>query len=189
MAEALKKVGLVTEKQVIEIRKEKKEQPPPIPPSPPPKARTDTSRFSQMYNDERKHNFIMHLIYAYTPFVKGKFVFDWDTESRNPQNNNCCICNRQVMSKIDSVAIHNQYMDELMEKPEVNGFDILGATGKQVFGDKLLAVGSAESNSIFCAKCFEEFTLWITEELRHNNRKIGRACIKGTEFEGFLDKR
>lgn len=78
LADALFKVGLVTEEQITKVQKEVTkpvELQNEIPRQQTIEQSPDETTISKLWNDPKSHKFIVHLIHSFVPFHRGEFAW------------------------------------------------------------------------------------------------------------------
>jgi hypothetical protein len=188
LADAFKKVGLATEEQVEKIRAESRikelretDKFGESRDKPRPEVKAETSpdsRFTKLFDNEKSKKFIIHIIHAFTPFAKIHYVLDWELQGTKPQN--CSICRRKTISKIEAMeAVHRQ--TKAWEDGGGSFLEFLEKGLPLAFKDSKLAAFSPDSKSIMCAPCFDEFSIWIIDENLAGNRLVTRILSKRVE--------
>jgi len=187
-AEALLKVGLTSKDEVDKINKEKKEQEKAKQKEVEPQEHVEQKpqetqlpqlpeiqKFIDMWNDERAHKFLVHLIYAYTPFSAGYFA--WTDDELHEKK--CCMCKCKLMSK-DAIF---QKMPEITTltlqhmREEINGTltsEKFRADFSAITGDRILGIVSEKSKAAMCSPCFNGFVRWVQESLLRGNNEVNR---------------
>lgn len=128
--------------------------------------------FESRWQNTNSKNFIKHLLNAYLPFDKGQIVFDWALI--NDRTRRCCICNRELISKIETLEkipeMTDMFINVLEKEIKEKGLEVgLASTTQdakqQVFGNKLFGVFSRDSTKLFCGKCYSIFTEWVQNKM------------------------
>jgi len=186
IADALLKAGLASKEQVDRVDKEKKEQEKTKQrkvevqehveqPERQELQMPEIQKFIDMWNDERAHKFLVHLIYAYTPFSAGYFA--WTEDELHEKK--CCVCKCKLMSK-DAIfqkipEITTATLQHMRE--EINGTltpEKFRADFSAITGDRILGIVSEKSKAAMCSPCFNGFVRWVQESLLRGNAEVNR---------------
>lgn len=133
---------------------------------------TKIQPFESRWQNANSKNFIKHLLNAFLPFDKGQIIFDWSLITF--QIKKCCICNLDLISKVDALAklseIGDAFVENLSAAVKEQGLEagltqVSKQTKQQIFGDKLLGIFSPDSNKLFCGDCYSIFTEWIQNKM------------------------
>lgn len=181
LADALLKVGLVTEEQITKVQKEtvtksvepQKEyhssEPKTIEQSP------DESVISKLWNEPKSHKFIVHLIHTFVPFYKGQFA--WSSEDLH--QNTCCICKQKLMTKEDVFSKNEELATVSLEQMRLRIKNELTAKKvtedfNRIFDGHVLGIVSSDSDAAFCNQCFQDFANWIQNMTIRGNYEINK---------------
>lgn len=151
------------------------------PPSEPPIIQRDIrdTPFSKLWNEEKSHKFIVHLVHAYSPFYKGEYA--WMRTQLH--HDKCCICNQKLLTKEDFFSKINQLAEISIETFRLQIRNQITAEEIQkkysdVLGGRVLAVVSEESNAAFCGQCFTDFVEWVQYMLLTGHFEMNKIIRK-----------
>jgi len=181
LADAFVSAGVVSKDEAekakkAKVKEEKDPQKPNFRPPHEPKrierSASDTP-FSKLWNDEKTHKFIVHLIHSYSPFSKGEYA--WTKDQLHQKT--CCICQCKLMTKQDfwdkrdEVSIVSIEHLRLRIKDELTP-EQMSKDYQTIFQGKVFGVVSEDSKAAFCGQCFQDFAIWVQDMLLRGNREI-----------------
>lgn len=195
MAEALAKVGLITEKtaqrvdrdmQKGTVEKKKEEKSKKQYRSQDIKTNPELAQFDELWNNAKSKKFLKHLIYSFTPSNKVDKI--WCDEDKYEKK--CCICLvgilsiNQIMKIVkqdngESLVAHAKFIisnegkmpdEEYKKKHE----EFMKNMGHEMFRGKLLGYIGQNSKKVMCPVCYEKFYAWVMERLMRGDREISK---------------
>lgn len=189
-ADAFVKVGIATEDQVKKIEESKVKEQPKVKNEPDHKFRpkfekpiverdSNDTIFSKLWNDEKSHKFVVHLIHAFSPVSRGEFA--WDKSQLH--QNTCCICKCRLMSKQDvfekiddTVKLGLDHL-QLRLRDEITQEQIKEDFSK-IYNGRVLGIVSDESKAAFCNQCFKDFVQWLEFMIVQGNYEVNKIIRK-----------
>ena len=195
-ADAFLKAGVTTEDRVKKIEKERieeskvKEEKPESTNEPAHKFRPQFEKplierdpndtvFSKLWNDEKSHKFVVHLIHAFSPTSRGEFA--WAKDQLHQKT--CCICKCGLMSKedvfekIDDTTKLSLDHLQLQLRNEITQEQIREDFSK-IYSGRVLGVVSDESKAAFCNQCFKDFVQWLELMILRGNYEVNKIIRK-----------
>lgn len=137
------------------------------------------------FGDEKKRNFLFHVICSHIPFSES-FPIEHDDEERGRE---CCICKKEVISqqqtianvvqsnlaieviKLKVIAEENNWSEEKFDnesKKLVNELCNVESTGYT----------SNQTTTVICKKCLESLRVWLEHRLLDNDGFVNAAIKK-----------
>lgn len=135
--------------------------------------------FSKLWNEEKSHKFIVHLVHSYSPFNKGEYA--WLRTQLH--HNKCCICKCKLLTKEDFFSKMDQLAEisiETLKLQVQNKITVEEIQKKysEVLGGRVLAVVSEESKAAFCGQCFNDFVEWVQYMLLSGHYEMNKIIRK-----------
>jgi hypothetical protein len=139
--------------------------------------------YDRMWNDQKSHGFIVHLIQTFSPLSEKSFA----ATNKDLKLDSCCICKKALCSK--DQALKRGLTHEGLFVDYLGGSFRKDADLKDAFKDitngRLLGIVSKDSKMAFCQECYSSFITWVQKAVLSGNIEINNL-IKTIMSQGSL---
>jgi len=144
------------------------------------------TKIEKVYDDEKGHNFVLHLINAFIRTKNTSRILD---DSDFTGKHNCSVCSQKISSanKIISVIMKNSGVEKFIEtiKLELNNQEesakeLQKETIKRILkdADGVLGVKSSDSTCILCDNCLVDLEKFVINKILTGDYAINRIITR-----------